>query len=746
MLPLCGTCEKRFHFKCVDVPESLQEQLESVPGLNWKCCLKKCVSFHSDSLNAFLGKKFEEMVSNLKEVFSDLKTDLIKNAERQIKDTFMDSLSDSLIGLNDYILYRTDRSLRGGEVCILLNRTLFKQFSVTNCSKNYGKIELIRVTCVSSCQSFSLVCIYRPPGASVVEDQLLFEDIKAFCSHYSNLLIFGDFNFPKISWPHLQLLDNDNSAILFADLLLETNLMQLVSFPNRFRFGQTLSLIDLILTNDPNLLCEISQQPPIGISDLCVIETFLQYHIPPTERYEQREYTRIDFDGLDSDLAKINWDSLYHTSNSIEAWDIFTNILSDLTSQNTTTFHIKYIRTKPWISSHFLKQAKIKKMLWNKFKVSGSQYDYDQHRGFSNKLKSDIRSAKYRYELNVTKRGPKAVYKFVRGKMLSKVSVPIMCKNDNTLAANEHQSANLLADFFQSVFTSEPHTNLPPCLSPQKELFLSNIDFTKFLKKVHQDLMIYLLLYSKNVLNSVLPPIWLQALITPIYKKGDKTKAENYRPISLTSICSKVMDRIIWNQMFRFLNDQSILSANQHGFLPGRSTVTCLLQCLNTWTISLDQNKPGDIIYLDFEKAFDRVPHRRLLRKLDNVGIRGLLLQWIEAFLRGRSFRVRVRSCYSSNREVLSCVSQGSVLGPILFLVYISDLLSLLKSPHAFYADDGRLFNNPLTSSQIIQSDLLTEQNWTSTWLMPLNNKECVVFRLGKDNPNIPYTLDNHVL
>ncbi|KAJ3640529.1 hypothetical protein Zmor_003822 [Zophobas morio] len=509
---------------------------------------------------------------------------------------------DSLIGLNDFIFYRTDRSSRGGGVCILLNRTLFKQFSVTSCSKNYGKIELIRVTCVSSCQSFSLVCIYRPPGASVVEDQLLFEDIKLFCSHYSNLLIFGDFNFPKISWTHLQLLDNDNSAILFADLLLKTNLMQLVSFPTRFRFGQTPSLIDLILTNDPNLLCEISQQPPIGISDHCVIETFLQYHIPPTERYEQREYNRIDFDGLNSDLAKINWDSLYHTSNSIEAWDIFTNILSDLTSQNTTTFHIKYIRTKPWISSHFLKQAKIKKMLWNKFKVSGSQYDYDQHRVFSNKLKSDIRSAKYRYELNVTKRGPKAVYKFVRGKMLSKVSVPIMCKNDNTLAANEHQSANLLADFFQSVFTSEPHTNLPPCLSPHKELFLSNIDFTEELVLVElikiseksspgPDGLSPLILkkcaswivgplshiMTLSFQNSVLPPIWLQALITPIYKKGDKTKAENYRPISLTSICSKVMERIIWNQMFRFLNDQSILSANQHGFLPGRSTVTCLL-------------------------------------------------------------------------------------------------------------------------------------------------------------------------
>ncbi|RYA69629.1 reverse transcriptase family protein, partial [Enterobacter cloacae complex sp. 2DZ2F20B] len=187
---------------------------------------------------------------------------------------------------------------------------------------------------------------------------------------------------------------------------------------------------------------------------------------------------------------------------------------------------------------------------------------------------------------------------------------------------------------------------------------------------------------------SELPKDWKIAYITPIHKNGNRLNAENYRPISLTSICSKVMERIIWNQMFRFLNDQSILSANQHGFLPGRSTVTCLLQCLNTWTISLDQNKPVDIINLDFEKAFDRVPHRRLLYKLEIAGIRGLLLRWIEAFLKNRSFSVKVGSLYSTKRTVLSGVPQGSVLGPILFVLYISDLLALIKSSHSFYADD----------------------------------------------------------
>ncbi|KAJ3662573.1 hypothetical protein Zmor_006915 [Zophobas morio] len=679
-------------------------------------------------------------------------------------------ISDSLIGLNEYTLYRTDRTSRGGGACILLKQALFNQFSVICNSKRYGNTELVSVDCSHNSQNFSLVCVYRPPGSPLVDDELLYDEIKRLCHLRSNLIIFGDFNFPNISWQNVQSQTNDDSTAQFIDMLHETNLTQLVAAPTRFRVGQEPSLLDLVLTNDPNLLGEIRHCAPIGISDHCVIETTLQYHSSSLQKHHFRKHSKINFEGLNSDLTNTDWTSLYSTSCCTEAWNIFRNVLCDLVSRHTTTYKVKCNRTKPWITQTFIKRAKIKNKLWNKYRMSGAQEDYDLHRNFSNILKSDLRLAKSRFENNVVKSGPKAVYKFMRNTILSKVSVPIIYSN-NLFAKNEQESANFLADFFGSVFTSEPKGNLPACPAPRTEASLPNINFTDeivlkeldnlpdksspgpdgitshVLRRCSSNLARPLShIMERSFQTSKLPPVWLQAHITPVYKKGDKTMAENYRPISLTSTCCKVMERIIWRHLLRFLYDHDIITLNQHGFLPKRSTVTCLLQCLNEWTLSLEKNIPVDIIYLDFAKAFDRVPHRRLIHKLENSGIRGPLLQWIKAFLCGRNFKVKVGSAFSNKKDVLSGVPQGSVLGPVLFLVYISDLLTSLNSHHAFYADDGRIYGNSFSSSRIIQQDLHTMYTWTHVWLMPLNLQKCFVLRLGKNNPNIAYTLNNYVL
>jgi hypothetical protein len=150
-------------------------------------------------------------------------------------------------------------------------------------------------------------------------------------------------------------------------------------------------------------------------------------------------------------------------------------------------------------------------------------------------------------------------------------------------------------------------------------------------------------IFKLSFQSSSLPSGWLKALVAPIYKKGDKTLACNYRPISLTSICCKLMERIISKQLTEFALNHNVIPKEQHGFLPGRSVFTCHLHCLNKWTSDLDNSRPVDVVYLDFEKAFDRVPQRRLLLKLQHFGVRGLMLRWIQAFLSNRTFSVKVR-------------------------------------------------------------------------------------------------------
>lgn len=206
------------------------------------------------------------------------------------------------------------------------------------------------------------------------------------------------------------------------------------------------------------------------------------------------------------------------------------------------------------------------------------------------------------------------------------------------------------------------------------------------------------------------------------------------------------MEKIILKNLLPFLTINNVIPEQQHGFVPGRSVLTNLLVCVNDWSMCVDSGSSVDVIYLDFSKAFDRVPKRRLLYKLEHFGIRGNLLQWVSSFLTHRTFAVKLGDAYSSRHEVLSGVPQGSVLGPILFLVYVSDLPDLLLSKCCMYADDLKLYADPLTRYDTLQQDLVTISDWCSTWLLPLNVSKCSVLHIGKTNPGLVYYLEGEVI
>ena len=208
------------------------------------------------------------------------------------------------------------------------------------------------------------------------------------------------------------------------------------------------------------------------------------------------------------------------------------------------------------------------------------------------------------------------------------------------------------------------------------------------------------------------------------------------------------MESLIRDALMSYLTSRGLLSRHQHGFRPHRSCATQLLEVLDDWTRSIEEGTPVDAIYLDFRKAFDSVPHERLLKKLQSYGVTGRLLQWIRAFLSDRRQRVVVRGCHSEWASVTSGVPQGSVLGPLLFLIYINDIPDVVSSKIKIFADDTKVYrsiSSPDDAAEL-QRDLDAITRWSVQWQLAFNENKCTALHVGPRNPEHLYTMQDRSL
>ena len=255
-------------------------------------------------------------------------------------------------------------------------------------------------------------------------------------------------------------------------------------------------------------------------------------------------------------------------------------------------------------------------------------------------------------------------------------------------------------------------------------------------------------LFNKSRELNEIPRDWKKGNITPIYKTGKKSSAENYRPISLTAFFGKVFEKIIKKYIEIFLEANSFINKTQHGFMKGMSCMTNLLICQNSVMSMLDEGAAVDIIYLDFQKAFDKVPHRRLMCKIREAGIGGKLGDWIENWLGNRIQRVIINGSNSDWAEVMSGVPQGSILGPLLFTAYINDLDDRLINRVLKFADDTKIWGrvNSNEERSLMQEDLRILSEWSDSNAMPFNVSKCKVMHLGKKNIKGEYVLKGQKL
>ena len=619
-------------------------------------------------------------------------------------------------------------------------------------------------------------CIYRSPNSTQENNTQLINLLqKAVDLNSGTTLIMGDFNYKEIDWKNNHVkCGPDHPASKIHDAINDLFLSQLVTEPTRFREGETQNTLDWVITDSPNKIGTLNHGPPLGErGDHCTLTFNLEISFQRKDKGGNFQFSKGNFLEFRSYMRDIDWEEEFRNKTVEEAWSLFQNKMTIAIHRFIPKSRPKLHKSPPWTNSSTRVAIKNKNRAWSIYKRHKNETNWASFKEARNKCNRDIRMQKKEFEKNIAanvKRNPKIFWNYVKYATGGQKEIPPI-KNDQGLSiTDDKDKAELFNDYFCEVYTVEDLSQLPdvsgttntPTLDQctltlevvKKQLDKLNISKAAGPDQIHpkilhelRDVLAFPLfkIFHKSLAEAKLPPQWKEAYIKPIFKKGSKHMASNYRPVSLTSVCCKILERIIRHDVMNHLETNDLINSNQHGFRSGRSCCTQLLELMEIWTRLIDEGNAWDCIYLDFAKAFDKVPHHRLTMKLSKMGIKGNLHKWLCDFLNNRYQAVVIKDSKSAVKEVTSGIPQGSVLGPIMFIIYINDLPDVVNSYVKIFADDTKLFriiaNNE--DQQLLQSDLKALYNWSIKWQLKFNESKCKVIHYGNRNLNCPYTLNN---
>ena len=557
------------------------------------------------------------------------------------------------------------------------------------------------------------------------------------------------------------------------------NLSQLVDSPTH-RKG---NILDLVLTNTPSSISNLTVHPnkslPISSDHLIITFSVRTNFAESRPRHQPshyiHDYTKTDWDNLLSHLLDFDFSEIYSTNNIESIWLTLKNTIINATDLYTPKVLIRPSQRPKWFTSSIQHHLNKLHSLRKQVKSSPTPSTISKLLLAESSLQKEMEQAKTKFEHDLVNNfafnKDYKIFKYIKN-IISHNSIPVSVHFGNSSASSDLHKASLFNEFFHTTFTpSSRPPNLPTLSDPPQSSTLSDIIFSP--TEVYEALTTLdpskakgidgispvtlsrcaLALYepihhlfSLCINQSNIPNEWRIHLISPIFKSGEKTSVTNYRPISLLCILSKVLERLIYDKIIDFVT--SSICNVQFGFLKSRSSVQQLLLFYDHLLSSHSQKTQIDTLYLDFKKAFDKVPHDYLLIKLQHIGITGNLWLFFKNYLQNRLHCVTINKCTSPTLSVISGVPQGSILGPLLFLIYINDLPSSLSSSKPLlFADDTKCLKTirDLSDSQLLQSDIDSLSEWSNTWLLPFNPSKCVILRFFSSSPDLTpaYYLDN---
>ena len=495
--------------------------------------------------------------------------------------------------------------------------------------------------------------------------------------------MLGDFNLPTITWlDGSGFCDSDDSAIFnFCQCLSENNLFQLIDSPTRKD-----NCLDLLLTNIVDCVTNIAvtSSHEAGVPsdhDVITFDLTFSSRIPNDNRQIKFNFKRADFAGLRKALHEDPLENYLDEDNTIEDdWLTWKSALFSKINHYIPKLKPHKFVTPPWIDGEVRHAIKKKNSLLKKAKQKDNNDIWEKFREKRKEVKYLIRSKRTTFLQEISDSCFSNTNRFwgYFNRLTKRSTIPDTVELNGSSYTNSEDKATALEFSYEEVASALQCLNVSKTPGPD-ELH------PRILKECAYELSTSIcIIFNKSIRLGRLPNDWKHANITPVFKKGIKTLVANYRQISLLSIVCKLCERCALKKLLPELIH--VLTPLQHGFIPGRSCVTQLLSVLHDLGSSLDTGDEVDVIFLDFSKAFDSVPHGRLLHKLSLLGIQGSLHAWFTDYLSSRSQRVVIDGVFSPWISVKSGVPQGSILGPLLFLLYINDLPNVTSPPTCIYS------------------------------------------------------------
>ena len=708
-------------------------------------------------------------VRSLLPKLSELK--VIANSTRAavigITESWLDSsVQDSEVEIPGYVIVRNDRRRDGGGVCLYIRNDLaFNPRSDVNKSDTESLwIEIL----LPKTRPILIGVCYRPP-----KDYKFFEKLEndlMNCDRLSDLecYILGDFN--------VNVMHNKNSGLTkcVSDVCDIFDLCQLISDPTRIT-DSSKSIIDLIFTSSYEKVSQ-SGVVDIGLSDHMMIfctRKISKGQIGKHQTIQIRSMKNYTAEILNDELCNVDWSGVLNCDNVHDAWCNFKLEFTKVLDKICPVKHIRLKqRTEPWINSDVLEAIRDRDKALYLYRKNNDSADYVQYKQLRNRVQNLVRQAKRHYlsnKLDENKNNPRKLWDTLKGlgysnkcsKSCSKINLEIdgnICFDNITVAEHFNKFYTSVASCLVEKLPSAPgmftkasvdnyyarkgvqpnsfafHTveenyvlKLLKNTNCNKGTGLDNLP-AKFVKDGARSIVKPILyIVNLSISSGEVPCDLKNARVVPLYKKNSRTEAGNFRPVSILPVISKILEKVIFDQLESYLKANNLTYQYQSGFRPSFSTDTCLIYLTDYIKKEMSLGRYTGMVLIDLQKAFDTVNHQILKNKLSSIGLCNSAISWFDSYLSERHQCVNVNGTSSSAMEISCGVPQGSLLGPLLFLIYVNDMECAVNCKLLLYADDSALLVSH-KDVKVIEQTLSIELQSLSHWLV--DNK--LSLHLGK--------------